>query len=102
MLVDLVHFAGYPVRCVFDVVRDLVSSTAPVVTGAALRCGMAKALIHYELREFDGDHDLCRVNSSGIVIAIDAEIHNREILERVAAAFDAQIIPEGVRGTLPA
>ena len=63
---------------------------------------MTEVLIHYELREFDGDFDLCRVNESGILIAIDAEVHNRDILERIAEVFEAAIIPEGSQGTLPA
>jgi hypothetical protein len=61
-----------------------------------------KPLIHYELREFEGDYDLCQVNGTGMVIRLDATIRNPDILERIAKAFNAQIVREGARGTLPA
>ena len=50
--------------------------------------------IHYELREFHGDYDLCQVSPDGLCLRIDAEIHNRDIVERLARAFDAQIIEQ--------
>lgn len=58
--------------------------------------------IHYELREFHGDYDLCRVNADGTVLGISAEVHDRDIVDRIAEVFNAEIVPEFVQGTLPA
>lgn len=63
---------------------------------------MGEPLIHYELREFCGDYDLCRVTDSGTVVSVAAEVHDRDILERIAEVFEAAIVPEGSQGTLPA
>jgi hypothetical protein len=52
----------------------------------------AEPLVHYELREFHGDFDLCRVTGDGLVLGIAAEVHDREILDRIAEAFQAKII----------
>jgi len=61
-----------------------------------------KPLIHYELRQFGGDFDLCQVNGTGMMIRCDAIVHNPDIVERIAREFDAQIIRENSHGTLPA
>lgn len=59
----------------------------------------SEPLIHYELREWHGDFDLCRVTPDGKCLGIDAEIHNRDIVDRIAKAFDATVI---LREMMPA
>ena len=58
--------------------------------------------IHYELREFHGDYDLVRLNQERKILGIAAEIHDQDIVDRIAEALDAPIIREGSTGTLPA
>ena len=55
---------------------------------------MPDVRIHYELREFHGDYDLCRVTADGMCLGIDAEIHNREIVDQIAETFQAQIVDQ--------
>jgi len=58
--------------------------------------------IHYELRPFRSDYDLCEVNQAGTVVRRVAEIYDSETAERIAEALGATILSEPERAALPA
>ena len=46
--------------------------------------------VHYELREFDGSCDVCRVTEDGLCLSIAAEIHDRDLVALFVAALETK------------
>jgi len=55
--------------------------------------------LHYELREFRGDWDLCIVRGK-LVIRRAGVIYDRETADRISEDLDAPMIAEHAQGTL--